>query len=205
MGNFCCMPSRSANANANANANWPPLPSGTGQVPSANQSRSLSHAGSGEWPISPRSDPGNAARGFGDLPEDVQRQVANLLPRRERGVLRRAGGPALQQAIPLTARDAMHPIEAVHALLDIGPHTPADEVVMAVERGVAAARGKPWQELGALLAAMRHSVGLLPDHPEQERLLAHVDEAVQGSGLTPEQWRRIEQIQTMMLQARQFP
>ncbi|ATG96096.1 hypothetical protein CQB05_20375 [Paracidovorax citrulli] len=134
----------------------------------------------------------------------MQQQVADLLPRRDRAALRRAGGPALQQAIPLTARDAMHPIEAVHALLDIGPHTPADEVVMAVERGVAAVHGKPWQELGALLAAMRHSIGLLPDHPEQARLLAHIDEAVQGSGLTREQWRRVEQIQTLMLQARQF-
>ncbi|AVS72738.1 hypothetical protein C8240_00480 [Paracidovorax cattleyae] len=94
-------------------------------------------------------------------------------------------------------------MEGAHALLDIGPDTPADEVAMAVELGVAAAGKKDWQDRGTLLAAARHAVSLLTEHPEQAQLLEHIDAAIQSSGLTPEQWRRVEGIQTMMLEARQ--
>ncbi len=199
MGN-ACMPIRSAGTRANQ----PPPASGPARMPSGSSQRSSSYAPAAELPISPRRRAAVVAQqGFGDLPDDIQQQVTDLLPRSDRGALRQAG-PATHRALPRNERDAMHAMEGAHALLDIGPDTPADEVAMAVRRGVAAAGNKDWQDRGTLLAAARHAVGLLTEHPEQAQLLAHIDAAIRSSGLTSEQWRSVEGIHTMMLHARQF-
>lgn len=200
MGNSCCTPvsgsGRASRQNSPAESSRPST-----DVPR----RSSSHTGATSMPISPwRSSTSSDenADTFSGLPADVQHHIGSLLPRTGRAALRQTSH-TLHQAMPRGERDVMHPIEGVHALLNIHQGTPSGEVSLAVGRAVQAAQHhQDWQSKGRLLVAARHTVQQLQNHPDQAQMLQQIETAVQASGLTAEQWNRTNGVFTQMVNAR---
>ncbi|MDA8523051.1 hypothetical protein [Acidovorax sp. NCPPB 4044] len=202
MGNSCCTPSASSSGQI-SRQNYTPAESSrpSTEVPR----RSSSHSGATSLPISPRrssTSSEEAADNFSGLPTDVQHHIGSLLPRTTRSALRQTS-QTINQALPRNERDVMHPIEGVHALLDMHQGTPIGEVSLAVGRAIQAAQNlQDWQSRGRLLVAARHTVQQFDDHPDQAQMLQQIETAVQASGLTAAQWSRTNGIFTQMLHAR---